>query len=114
MKNLLSIIVLVIVFSVQSVSAQSLTQDQDRPEVAAKAQVNKLTNELDLSGEQSRTLYRAFVIHEVDYRKLIEDKNSTKEKINSEMKKLDAILDASIKKTVSKEQYSKWLSLQKH
>ena len=113
MKNLASIIVLVIMFSVQNVSAQTLKQDQDRPEVAAKAQVNKLTNELELNGEQSRTLYRVLVVHEVDYRKLVEDKNSSESKINSEKKELDAVLDASVKKILTKEQYTKWLSLQK-
>lgn len=113
MKKLASILVLVILFSVQNVSAQSLSQDQDRPEVVAKAKINNLTNELGLSGEQSRTLYRAIVIHEVDYRKLVGDKNSTKEIIISEKKKLDAVLGVSVKKTLTKDQYSKWLSLQK-
>ena len=113
MKNIVSILALVVLFSLQNLSAQGLTQDQDRPEVVAKAKITKLTNELGLSGEQSRTLYRAFVIHEVDYKKLVENKNNTESIITSEKKKLDAVLDGFVKKTLTKEQYSRWLSLPK-
>ena len=51
MKNIFSLVVLAsfILFSSQSLSAQSLKQNQDRPEVLANNELQILTNELDLN-----------------------------------------------------------------
>ena len=51
MKNIFSLVVLAsfILFSSQSISAQSLKQNQDRPEVEANNELQILTNELDLN-----------------------------------------------------------------
>ena len=112
MKKLLSVIAFafVIMFSAQTISAQSLKQDQDRPEVVAKSQVAELTKQLNLTGDQSRTLYRAFVSKEVNYRKLINNKDAKSPDVIANKNKIDNTFKASMKKTLTEEQYSKWLS----
>ncbi len=110
MKNLLSIVAFafVLMLSTQNVSSQSLTQDQDRPEVVAKSQVEKLTNQLNLTGDQSRTLYRAFVAKEVNYRKLINGKDAKSADVIANKKKIDETFNTSMKKTLTTDQYNKW------
>jgi hypothetical protein len=112
MKNLLSIIAFAIVMmlSTQSVSAQNLSQNQDRPEVAAKAQLHELTNQLNLSGDQGRTLYRALVTKEVSYRKSAEANGAKSTQFTSDKKKADAVFYAEMKKTLKEEQLKKWES----
>ena len=63
MKNLLTIVAfaLVMMFGVQSTNAQDLKQNDQKVEVIAKTQVAELSAELGLSGEQQRSLFRAFV-----------------------------------------------------
>ncbi len=111
MKNLLTVITFAVVmtFSTQNISAQSLTQDQDRPEVVAKAQVAELTNQLNLTGDQGRTLYRAYVAKEVNYRKLVTGKDINDTKVAADKKKTDDVFYEAVKKTLTNEQYSKWL-----
>ena len=111
MKNIITIIAIVLLFNVQNTSAQSLTQNQDRPEVIAKTQVDKLTNQLNLTGEQSRTLYRAYVVKEVDYKKLVHGKDLKNADVAADKEKTDATLNETMKKTLTKEQYKTWLSL---
>ena len=79
MTNLFSIIAFAFVttLSVQNVSAQSISQNQDRPEVIAKTQILNLSNQLELTGDQSRTLFRALVTKEVSIRKSELDENKT-------------------------------------
>ncbi len=110
MKKLLSLIAFafVMMFSVQTISAQSLSQDETRPEVVAKAQVAELTSQLGLSGDQSRTLYRAFVSKEVNYRKHINGKDATNAEVIGNKKKFDDTFMASMKKTLTEDQFSNW------
>ncbi len=112
MKKLLSVIAFafVIMFSAQNSTAQSLKQDQDRPEVVAKTQVAELTKQLDLTGDQSRTLYRAFVSKEVNYRKLVNDKDAKSPDVIANKNKIDNTFMSSMKTTLTEEQYAKWLS----
>jgi len=112
MKKLLSLIAFafVMMLSVQTVSAQSLTEDQTRPEVVAKAQVAELTTQLGLSGDQSRTLYRAFVTKEVNYRKLVNGKDINNTQVASDKKKTDEVFMTAMKTTLNEKQYAKWLS----
>ena len=79
MKNLFSLVAFVIIMllSVQNVSAQNISQNQDRPEVIAKTQILNLSNHLALTGDQSRTLFRALVTKEVSIRKSKLDENKT-------------------------------------
>jgi len=112
MKNLLSVIALafVLMFSTQNITAQSLTQDQERAEVVAKEQVAELTTQLDLTGDQTRTLYRAFVTKEVNYRKLVNGKDINNSQVASDKKKTDDVFTQALKATLTKEQYAKYLS----
>ena len=108
MKNLFSIIAFafVIMLSVQNVSAQSISQNQDRPEVIAKTQILNLSNQLELTGEQNRTLFRALVTKEVSLRKsgLAENKAT----MTVDKKKANEVFFSQMKKTLTPEQFKKW------
>ena len=93
MKNLFSLIAFafIMMLSVQNVSAQSISQNQDRPEVIAKTQLLELSNQLELTGEQSRTLYRVLVTKVVSIRKSELDEN--KATMTADKKKADDIAD---------------------
>ena len=108
MKNLFSIIAFafVMMLSVQNVSAQSVSQNQDRPEVVAKTQLLELSNQLELSGEQNRTLYRALVTQEVSLRKANLDEN--KATMEADKKKANKVFYDQMKKTLTPEQFKKW------
>jgi len=110
MKKLLSIIAFafVMILSTQSITAQSLSQNQNKPEVVAKAQVAELTKQLGLSGDQSRTLYRAFVAKEVNYRKQVLGQDAKSATVKSNKKKIDDTFMSSMKKTLSEKQFSVW------
>jgi alcohol dehydrogenase class IV len=112
MKNLLTIVVfaLVMIFSVQSTNAQGLKQNEQKAEVVAKTQVAELSAELGLSGDQQRTLFRAFVQKEVNYRKQVNGKSTTDATVVSNKKNIDATFKATVKKYLTDEQYKKWLS----
>jgi len=110
MKNLLSIIAFafVMMLSTQNVSAQNLSQNQDRPEVAAKAELHNLTNQLNLSGDQGRTLYRALVTKEVSYKKSAEANGADSTQFASDKKKADDVFYAEMKNILKDDQFKKW------
>lgn len=116
MKNLLSVIAVafVLIFSTQNITAQDLKENQERAEVVAKGQVAELTNQLNLTGDQSRTLYRAFVTKEVNYRKLVNGKDINNSQVASDKKKTDDVFTTAMKATLTKEQYAKYISNLKH
>ncbi len=113
MKNILTIVVLAvtILFGIQTVSAQQLSQDKSRPEVIAKEETAKLTEALGLNGDQGRTVFRALVAKEVGYQKNIAGKNINEAAVSAEKNKLDKQLKEAMKKTLSAEQYTKWLKM---
>jgi hypothetical protein len=113
MKKILTVIAFaaVMLFSVTNISAQSLTTDQNKPETAAKAQVAKLSETLNLSGDQQRTLYRAYVANEVNYSKHITGKDANDPTVKANKVKYDAVLDATMKKELTPEQYKQWLNM---
>jgi len=110
MKNLFSLVAFVIIMllSVQNVSAQNISQNQDRPEVIAKTQLLNLSNQLALTGDQSRTLFRALVTKEVSIRKSKLDENKTTMVIDK--KKADELFYVAMKKTLTAQQFTKWES----
>jgi hypothetical protein len=111
MKNLLTIyaFAFVMMFGFQNSYAQELNQNQDRPEVVAKAQVAKLTQELGLTGDQSRTIYRALVAKEVNYKKHIIGNDPNDANVIALKKEYDDNFNASMKKNLTPEQYKTWL-----
>jgi len=111
MKNLLTIFAFafVMMFGIQNSFAQELSQNQDRPEVIAKAQVAELTQVLGLTGDQSRTIYRALVAKEVNYKKHINGNDPSNAKIISLKKEYDDNFNASMKENLTPDQYTSWL-----
>lgn len=110
MKKLFTILVFAasMIFGVQNISAQSLSVDQNRPEVIAKANTAELTETLGLNGDQSRTVFRALVAKEINYQKHIEGQNASDAKVIANKKKFDTSLTEIMKKTLNDEQYTKW------
>ncbi|RMA57673.1 hypothetical protein [Ulvibacter antarcticus] len=113
MKNLLSIGVLafVMMFGINSAVAQELKQDNDRPEVVAKKQSQELDKTLDLTDDQERTVFRALVSNEMNYRKHINGQDASNASVIANKKKFDSGLDAAMKKTLNEAQYKKWKAL---
>tara|TARA_B100002051_G_C16522246_1_gene528311 strand:- start:267 stop:614 length:348 start_codon:yes stop_codon:yes gene_type:complete len=113
MKNLLTVFAFAVtmLLGVQTTSAQQLSQDKSRPEVIAKTETAKLTEALDLSGDQSRTIFRALVAKQVGYQKNVDGKDASSATVIAEKKKIDAQLKDAMKKTLTDDQYSKWLKM---
>ncbi|QIE60283.1 hypothetical protein G5B37_12135 [Rasiella rasia] len=103
----------VVLLGMNTATAQSLSKDDSRPEAVAKATVGDLSSKLDLTGDQQRSLFRAYVQKEVNYKKYITGKDQKSADVIAAKKKHDSQLAASVKKLLTAEQYKKWLSLQK-
>jgi len=113
MKNFIKGIAIagIVLMGVTAVSAQSLSQDSDRPEVIAKAQVTKISEQLSLNDSQERALFRAYVQKEVKYKKGVSGKDPKADAVKAEMKKYNDELAAAVKKILTPEQYKKWEAL---
>jgi hypothetical protein len=111
MKNIITVFAFAVtlLLGVQTTSAQSLSQDKNRPEVIAKAETAKLTESLGLNGDQGRTVFRALVAKEVGYQKNVAGKDAKDATVASEKKKLDDQLKEAMKKTLTADQYNTWL-----
>lgn len=114
MKKLLTIFAFTaaMLFGAQNISAQSLSVDSSRPEVIAKADTAKLTETLGLNGDQSRTVFRALVAKEINYQKHIEGQNASDATVIANKNKFDTSLKDIMKKTLTDEQYAKWIKTQ--
>ena len=115
MKNVITVIALALVMllGVNTTVAQGLTQNADRPEVIAKNKTADLNETLVLNGDQQRAVFRALVANEVNYRKHVKGKNLSDAKVSADKKKFDDVLMASMKKTLTAEQFTKWKALPK-
>ena len=113
MKNLIKTLAFafIVMLGISTSSAQGITQDTNRPEVIAKKKASELSEVLDLNGDQSRSVFRALVSKEVGYKKQVVGKDANSAAVVSEKKKIDTTLKASMKKTLTPEQYKKWLAL---
>ncbi|MCT8338678.1 hypothetical protein MG296_01300 [Flavobacteriaceae bacterium TK19130] len=114
MKNLLKILVvaLITVAGVQTTTAQSLSQDQDRPEVIAKNQVAEMSETLNLTGEQQRYLFRYHTSYISNMKKYIEPKNQNSDATIADKEKLQNELKKYVQKVLDENQYKKWLEMQ--
>lgn len=110
MKNILTLFVFIatMFMGVQSISAQSLKQDENRPEVVAKEEARVLTEDLGLNGDQTRAVFRALVTHKVDLNKSVTGKNLNDASVKVEKEKIDGQLEDSMKKILNGEQFTKW------
>ena len=114
MKNLFKLVAIAGLFiaGITTTTAQSLSQDGDRPEVIAKETVAKLAKYLDLSGDQERALFRAYVQKEVNYKKNVAGKDVNNASVIADMQKYNEQLKAAVKKTLNAEQFKKWQAMQ--
>ena len=112
MKNLFKVIAFsfVLLAGMNTMNAQSLKQDKERPETKAKMEVAELSKSLDLSGEQQRTIFRALVTRQAAYKKHVTGK--TPSESLAQKKKIDNTLDETMKKALTKAQYDKWRATQ--
>lgn len=110
MKNILTILAFSasMFFGIQSASAQSLTQDQNRPEVIAKTETHTMTEKYGLNGDQTRAIFRALVNKEVDYQKHVNGKDISSAAVKAEKSKIDNKLREELKKILTPEQYAQW------
>ncbi|MFT7071962.1 hypothetical protein [Patiriisocius sp. Uisw_017] len=110
MKNLFKIVVvaLVLVFGIQNTVAQSLSQDQERPEVIAKLKTSEINDAFDLTGEQQRYIFRALTANEVNLRKHVNGKDASNPEVAANKKKYDDALSQAMKKTLTPEQFAQW------
>ena len=113
MKNLIKLLVFTfaIVLGTNNSNAQGLTQNQDRPETIAKKKTSELNDALTLTGDQQRAVFRALVSKEVGYKKQVSGKDLGSTAVQTEKKKIDNALNASMKKTLTAEQYKQWLTI---
>lgn len=110
MKNLIIMFAfsIVMMFGTPHSIAQSLTINNDRPEVIAKTKTANLSEKLQLSGDQQRTVFRALVAKEVNYKKHIDGKDISDIKVSNDKNKFDDALTASMKKTLTAAQFKQW------
>ena len=114
MKNLFKVIAIAAVFvlGMQNATAQSLSQDQDRPEVIAKQKTSDLNDALNLTGDQQRYIFRALTANEVNYRKHVNGKDANNPEVAANKKKFDDLLVKSMQKTLTAEQFKAWQAMQ--
>jgi len=110
MKNLLTVIAFVasVFIGSETTFAQSLSQNENRPEVIAKAETANLSENLGLDGSQTRAVFRALVAKEVGYQKNINNKDLNQASVKADKQKIDSELDATMKKILTENQYNKW------
>lgn len=103
MKNLFKIAAFsfVMLLGMGTMNAQSLKQDKNTPEVVAKTKTAQLSDQLGLTGDQQRAVYRALVV---------KANNNAKDAANK--KKHNEVFETSMKRALTEEQYKKWKSLE--
>jgi|TARA_R100001132_G_C3246136_1_gene75020 predicted ATP-grasp superfamily ATP-dependent carboligase len=113
MKNLFKIVTFsfVMLLGMGSMTAQTLKQDQNTPEVIAKQKTEKLSEALGLNGDQQRAVYRALVVKENNYAKDVNGKDAMNAAVVANKKKHDEVFETSMKKALTDDQYKKWQSL---
>lgn len=113
MKSIFKVIAIsfVMLVGMGTMDAQTLKQDQNKPEVIAKKQTAELSSELGLNGDQQRAIFRALVTNESNYKKHVNGKDLNNAAVAASKKKIDDALNASMKETLTAAQYTKWLGL---
>lgn len=115
MKNLIKTLTFAVLMmaGVGSAQAQSLKQNSNRPEVIAKQQVEVLSKQLSLNGDQQRAIFRALASKESNYQKYVNGQDLNDTKVKADKKRTDETLDTAMKKALTKDQYQRWIELQK-
>ena len=113
MKNLFKVLTvsLVMLLGMGTMNAQGLKQNQNKPEVIAKVQTAELSKELSLNGDQQRAVFRALVSKESNYKKQVNGKDMKNAAVKASKQKIDQTLEAAMKKTLTADQFKKWLAM---
>lgn len=110
MKKILSTVALgfFLLLGTTVVQAQGLTVSNDRPEAIAKELVSKISEKMDLTGDQERALFRAYVKREVGIKKHVADKDISSPAVKQQVTLLDNDLVTAVKKELTPEQFQEW------
>lgn len=110
MKKILSTATLGVLLFLGSIAvqAQGLTVSDNRPENIAKEKVSMINDQLELSGDQQRALFRAYVKREVGIKKHIADKDSNSPAVQQQKSTLDNNLEKEVQKELTPEQFAQW------
>jgi len=98
----LGIFAIVLLFSTQSATAQERVED------IAKMQVAKLSEAVQLTGDQQRTLFRVFVAKESGYAKQVKGKDINNAEVAQAKAQIDANFEKELKATLTPEQFNKY------
>ena len=114
MKRIFKLALLTLVLGLfsQTMNGQTFTASGDKPDEMAKAELSQLDKDLNLSDEQERTLFRAIVKREVEYRKSVKGKDPNNPNVAHVARKLEENFNNSMKETLTDKQYKKWLRKQ--
>jgi|SRR5690554_12179 len=91
-----------------AVQAQGLAVSDKRPENIAKEKVSMINEQLDLSGDQERALFRAYVKREVGIKKHIADKDANSPAVQQQNAILNKDLEKAVEKELTAEQFAQW------
>lgn len=108
----LALLTLVIGLFSQNTQAQTITESGDKPDVAARAELADLDKALDLSDEQERTLFRAIMKREVEYRKSVQGKDMSNPNVSYTANKLKENFENELKAALTEKQFKKWQRMQ--
>lgn len=105
--NILSIVFFLFLGSTM-VQAQGLAVPVDRSETVAKEMISLIQEKIELSGDQQRALFRAYVKREVGLRKYAGDNSP---EVIQQKEKLNTDLEKAVKKELTTEQFSQWKNM---
>ena len=110
MKKIVSTATLGILLFLGSVvvHAQGLTVSDKRPENIAKEKISMIQKEIELSGDQQRALFRAYVKREVGIKKHIADKDPKSPAVQQQKSILNNELEKAVEKELTVEQFAQW------
>lgn len=112
MKSIIRIFAIgIIFFGAPTLMAQSLSQDADKPENIAERKIAELDKTLDLTGDQERALFRAYVSKEVNYKKYVNGNDAADAEVKANKSKFDSLLKEAVQKTLTKEQFEVWVKM---
>lgn len=109
MKTKLHIFILgIFLFIGIGAQAQGLAVANDRPEAIAKEKASEICDQLNLTGDQERALFRAYVKREVGIKKHVADKDPNSPAVVQQKAKLDNELSKAVEKELTPEQFQEW------
>lgn len=102
-------IALIVVLFALAFNAQDAIAQQ-KPEEIAKLKVAELSETLELTGDQQRALWRAFVKKESAYARQVAGQDLSSAAVANAKKEIDATLDKEVKAVLTPQQYQQYLA----